>query len=102
MSQTGQLQTSICAASGPFETGLACFLSDVNGPLWCGPLRSSPASWIYCINNALLVAFPLGADSRLCLLKCITFPNVYATSLGSIVLMKIARVVPRVIVPSLI
>src|SRR5262245_3937664 len=53
-------------------------------------------------NNALLVAFPLGVNSCLCLLKCITFPNVYATSLGSIVLTKVLRVVPRVIVPPLI
>src|ERR1700752_1156287 len=49
-----------------------------------------------------LTEFALGIDSRPCFLQRIAFPNVYATSLGDVVLMKVLRIVPRVIVPSLV
>ena len=91
---------------GHFQTWLACLLSEMSKARF-GEELAIFANLLDLLhhgerNNALLVAFPLGVDSRLCLLKCIIFPNVYATSLGSIVLTKVLCVVPRMIVPSLI
>src|SRR5262245_32501371 len=78
-----------------FQTWLACILPEMSkarfGAELCDLRRPLGFTASRERNNALLVAFPLGVDSRLCLLKCITFPNVYATSLGSIVLTKVLR-----------
>src|SRR6185369_2821612 len=52
--------------------------------------------------STALIEFPLGIDSRPRLFQRIAFPDVYAASLRHVVLVKVLRIVPGMIVPSLL